>query len=147
MPVTAKLSRKFYDTLGDDIANELVNWFNEVDATYRSDLRELNELSFTRFDATVDQRFAEADAKLERRFAEVEARWEQRFTRLEGQVNQRFAEADAKLERAVGDLRSEMRSGFAEQRASLLRWMFIYWGGSVVTTVGLVLLVLGAVRS
>jgi hypothetical protein len=24
MPVTAKLSRKFYDTFGDDIANELV---------------------------------------------------------------------------------------------------------------------------
>jgi hypothetical protein len=33
MPVTAKPSRKFYDTFGDDIANELVNWFNEADAS------------------------------------------------------------------------------------------------------------------
>jgi len=33
MPVTAKLSRKFYETLGDEIANELVEWFNQVDAT------------------------------------------------------------------------------------------------------------------
>ena len=49
MPVTAKLSRKFYDKLGDDVANELVEWFNAVDATYRSDLRELNELNFARF--------------------------------------------------------------------------------------------------
>jgi hypothetical protein len=28
MPVTAKLSRKFYQKLGDDIATELVEWFN-----------------------------------------------------------------------------------------------------------------------
>ena len=74
MPVTAKLSRKFYEKLGDDIANELVEWFNAVDATYRSDLRELNELNFARFDAKLGQRFAEQDAKWERRIAELETR-------------------------------------------------------------------------
>ena len=51
MPVTAKLSKLFYDRLGEQVANELVDWFNQVDATYRSDLRELNELNFARFDA------------------------------------------------------------------------------------------------
>jgi len=30
MPVTAKLSRKFYEAFGDEIANELVDWFNQV---------------------------------------------------------------------------------------------------------------------
>ena len=45
MPVTARLSRRFYETFGDDLANELVNWFNDVDAIYRSDLRELNDLN------------------------------------------------------------------------------------------------------
>src|SRR5437867_2537672 len=59
MPVTARLSRKFYDTLGEDITNELVDWFNSVDATYRSDLRELNESNFARFDARLEQRVAE----------------------------------------------------------------------------------------
>jgi hypothetical protein len=134
MPVTAKLSRKFHEVLGDEIANELVTWFNDVDASYRSDLRALNELNFARFDAKVEQRFAEQDAKWERRFAQLEAKGERRF-----------AEADAKLEQAVAKLRGEMRAGFAEQGADLLRWMFVYWGGSVVTTVGLVLLVLKAV--
>ena len=73
MPVTAKLSRKFYDTFGDEIANELVEWFNTVDATYRSDLRELNELNFARFDARLEQRIAQIDAKLERMEARLEA--------------------------------------------------------------------------
>jgi len=71
MPVTAKLSRKFYETFGDEIANELVNWFNDVDATYRADLRELNELNFARFDAKLEQRFAQSDAGWERRMAEL----------------------------------------------------------------------------
>ena len=64
MPVTAKLSRKFYETFGDELANELVEWFNQVDATYRSDLRELNELNFARFDAKLEQRIAQLSAEL-----------------------------------------------------------------------------------
>jgi len=64
VPVTVRLSKKFYDTFGDDIANELVNWFNSVDATYRADLRELNELNFARFDAKLEQRLAELKAEL-----------------------------------------------------------------------------------
>ncbi len=64
MPVTAKLSRKFYETFGEDVTNELVDWFNSVDATYRADLRELNELNFARFDAKLDQRLAELKSDL-----------------------------------------------------------------------------------
>ena len=56
MPVTARWSRRFYEVLGEDVANELVNWFNQVDATYRADLRELNELTFVRFGAKLQQR-------------------------------------------------------------------------------------------
>ena len=64
MPVTAKLSKRFYDVLGEDVANELVDWFNAVDLTYRNDLRELNELNFARFDAKLEQRLAELRAEL-----------------------------------------------------------------------------------
>ena len=74
MPVTAKLSQKFYEKFGDEIANELVEWFNAVDASYRADLRELNELNFARFDAKLDQRLAEQDAKWDRRFAQLDTK-------------------------------------------------------------------------
>ena len=67
MPVTAKLSLLFYEKLGEQVATELVDWFNSVDATYRSDLRELNELNFARFDAKLEHRVAQLDAKLEQR--------------------------------------------------------------------------------
>jgi hypothetical protein len=48
-----------------------VNWLNDVDASYRADLRQLNELNFARFDAKLDQRLAESDAKWEHRIAEL----------------------------------------------------------------------------
>ena len=70
MPVTARLSQKFYDKLGEDVAKELVDWFNAVDATYRADLRELNERNFARFDAKLEQRLAELKAELKTEFAQ-----------------------------------------------------------------------------
>jgi anti-sigma-K factor RskA len=116
VPVTAKLSRQFYEKLGDDVANELVEWFNSVDATYRSDLRELNELNFARFDAKLEQRLAQLDAKLEQRIGGVYA-----------------------------DLRAEMREGFArvdqrfaEFETKLTKRLFAFWVTQAATTVGLV---------
>jgi len=124
MPVTAKLSRKFYEKLGDDLATELVEWFNQVDATYRNDLRDLNEANFARFDAKLEQRLAETRADL----------------------RQEIAETRADLRQEISELRTEMRAGFANQRADLLKWMFVYWLGSAVTTAGLVLTVVGLLR-
>ena len=102
MPVTAKLSKRFYEVLGEDVANELVEWFNAVDATYRSDLRELNELNFARFDAKLEQRATQLDAKIDQRFGEVRAEIREGLARLEG----RF------------------QSSLHELKAELLKWMF-----------------------
>ena len=55
MPVTAKLSKRFYDTFGDEISDDLVDWFNQVDATYRQELREQNDLNWARVEARIGQ--------------------------------------------------------------------------------------------
>jgi hypothetical protein len=89
MPVSAKLSRKFYERFGGDLTNELVEWFNQVDATYRSELREANELSWARFEAKLDQRIAEVRAEL------------------------------------------------ANLKAELVRWMFLFWIGTIGTLIAL----------
>ena len=84
------MSRKFYEKFGDDIANELVDWFNMVDATYRSDLRELNELNYARFDAKLEQRIAELRAEMQVGFATVHAQLEQRLAQLETRLTKRM---------------------------------------------------------
>src|SRR6266545_4057393 len=137
MPVTAKLSRKFYEKLGDDIANELVEWFNMVDATYRTDLKDLNELNFARFDAKLEQRVAELDAKID-----------QCAVRLDAKIDQRAAQLDAKIDQRVAELRAEMHAGFsrseslleqrlAEHETRLTRRMFNFWIAQAATTAGL----------
>lgn len=99
MPVTARLSKAFYDRLGEEIANELVEWFNLVDATYRSDLREINELNYARFDATVGHRIARSEARLE----------------------QRIAQMDTKIDRVTAELRADFAAGLHAIEATLHR--------------------------
>ena len=72
MPVTARLSKQFYDRLGEAVTNELVDWFNSVDAAYKSDLREMNEQNFARFDAKLEQRLAELRGELRNEMRSLE---------------------------------------------------------------------------
>jgi hypothetical protein len=108
------LSKAFYDRLGEQIANELVEWFNLVDTTYRSDLREINELNFARFDAKLEQRFAELETKLEKRFAEQDAKI-------------------GALGREMGRLETTLERGLKEQT----RWMFVAWTTLLIPILGL----------
>lgn len=64
MPVTAKLSRKFYETFGDDVANELVEWFNQVDAQYKSELKDLAESYFAKFEARLQAELSALRAEM-----------------------------------------------------------------------------------
>ncbi|CAN5332332.1 hypothetical protein BH23GEM2_BH23GEM2_06100 [soil metagenome] len=85
MPVTARLSRQFYERLGDQIANELVDWLNAVDDSVHNQLIELNERNWERLRAELDARDARLDARdarLDARFAGFEVRFTQFETRL-----------------------------------------------------------------
>ena len=88
MPVTARLSREFYDRFGDKLVDELVGLLNDVDATFKAELRELNERNLALF--------------------------------------------DARLERRLADLKAE-----------LIKWMFLFWLGTVATMLGFGRMLLG----
>ena len=144
MPATPKLSRKFYDTFGEDVVNELVDWFNRMDATYRADLRDMNELNFVRFDATLQQRLAEADARWERRFAEFSSKWERRWAEFTSEWERRFAEQDIKWERRFAESDAKWERQFAalsERMAGfetrIIKWMFVMWIGTIGTLIAL----------
>ena len=106
MPVTAKLSRKFYERFGDDIASEFVDWFNAVDATYQTQIREINELNWERFKSTLQGEGAA----------------------IRGELRAEMAQLRTEMEKIGGGLRHEMDA----MRADLLKWMFIYWCGSII---------------
>lgn len=115
MPVAAKFSEALYDRLGHAVADELVDWpvlsaakgSNRMDATYRSDLRELNELNFARFDAKLEQRLAEVRAELRTGLAELRAelllRIDTGLAELRGELRGGLSALEARLERRFGE--------------------------------------------
>jgi hypothetical protein len=115
MPVTAKLSRAFYDKFGDQVADEFVDWFNEVDLTYRTELRELNELNFARFDARVGERFAEQRSRIE--------------ATLRAEMDTRFAKVDQRLDALSDKIR--------DTKTQMVKWMFAFWIGTVFSLAAL----------
>ncbi len=92
-----------------------MDWFNQVDATYRADLRELNELNFARFDAKLEQRMAELRGELKSEIAELRAEIRA--------LDQRF---EKRLEASLAGL-----------KADLIKWMFLFWAGTALTVIGL----------
>ena len=113
----------------------LVDWFNSVDATYRSDLDRLNELNFARFDAKLEQHLAQLKMELattwEKRFAQLETSWEQRLSQMDTKWEQQFAHLAVRLEKEFAALRTDM-----------VRWMFAFWTGTLLVLAGLLLAIL-----
>src|SRR3954470_3531171 len=105
MPVTAKLSRRFYEQFGDELTNELVEWFNAVDATYRSDLRDLNESNFARFDAKLEQRIAEVKAELRQEIAALRTEMREGFATLRGEIRGMEQELRGPLQGGILEVR------------------------------------------
>lgn len=94
-----------------------MDWLNAVDATYRADLRELNELNFARFDAKVEQRLAALEARLDAKIARL-------GTALEGKLDSQvathaFAQIDARFDR--------MRAEFEKTLRKHLGWTILMW--------------------
>jgi hypothetical protein len=150
VPVTARLSKDLYDQLGEKLALELVDWFNQVHATSRADLRELNELNFGRFDAKLEQRLAEVEARLDRRFVELEARIEKKLVELEGRIDRTLVEFEARIDRKLVELEARVDKKFvelesrmnekivtaiADAKLSLIRWMVALWATQLLTFV------------
>jgi hypothetical protein len=147
LPVTAKLSRRFYEQFGDEVTNELVNWFNAVDETYRSQLRELNELNWERFRSELRAEGASIRAEMDRRFAAVDLRF--------GAVDARFDGVDTRLDGIDASLAS-MKQEFpameerietkldAKFETRMYRRMFVFWTATTIPLAVLIVALSGA---
>ena len=142
MPVTARLSKRFYETLGEDVANEMVDWFNAVDTTYKSDLRDLIEVQAQRFDAKLEQRSAETRADLRSEIGELRSEMHAGFADLRTEMGAVAAALRTEMASGSAALRTEMGVGFAQARtemanlrAELIKWMFLFWLGTVAAAI------------
>ena len=126
MPVTAKLSRKFYEKLGDDVANELAEWLNTVDSSYRQEFRELFEAHFGR----LGERMTGLEGRIEARMSGLEGRLDARMSGLEGRLEARMGSFESRFE-------ARMDAKLEALKSELLRWMFLFWVGTMGTVLAI----------
>ena len=90
MPITLKLSHKFYERFGEDITNELVDVLNSMNAINHTEFRDAIAQNFMRFDGKLEHFRAGFDAKLEQRLAEFGRDLGDRLNQLESRLTWRM---------------------------------------------------------
>jgi hypothetical protein len=134
VPITAKLSRQFYEKLGDEVTNELVTWLNAVDDSYRAEFRDLFAANFGQVRAEMAALRSELRADMAALRSELHADMALLRSELHGEMDTRLGEvrgemAALRTELAALDHRVEKR--LAAQKNELLLWMFLFWIGTV----------------
>ncbi len=136
MPVTAKLSSRFYEKLGDDVTNELVTWLNAVDAEFRNELREANDRNWSQLRAEFDAQSARLTAEFRGGLAELRTEMRTGFADLRTEMGTGLANGRTGL----ADLRAELRVEIHQESTKLIRYMFGFWIMTVLTIAGLKIL-------
>lgn len=142
MPVTAKLSRRFYEQFGDEVTNELVNWFNAVDETYRNQLRELNDLNWERFRSELRAVEAAVRSDVGKQLAEMDKRFDVRF----GMIETRLAAVEARFPTFEERLDAKFDAKFAEVERRMFKAMFWFWTATIIPLGALIVTLSGALQ-
>ncbi len=128
MPAAPALLKKLRATLGDEATRDLVTWVDQGAEFQVARLRELADLHYSRFDARLEQRLAESEGKLRAELAQGLAAVRSEMAQGLAAVRQDLVQGDASL-----------RTELAAHRADLIKWMFIFWAGTVIPIAGLVI--------
>jgi hypothetical protein len=124
MPVTARLLQRLHEAIGDEATNDLFAWWEEAATVNRAAVREVADLYFARF-----------DARLEKGLSEVRSEMDKGLSAVRSELDKGLAQARSDLYTGLAGVRAEV----ADQRADLIKWMFIFWAGTVAPLAGLLI--------
>jgi len=117
MAVVIKIPPALDKVLGDEAATALVEVLNQVDAAQRNGLERALDLRLQTLKEAIEQRFDLTDEKIKLAVKEATQYTDQRITELEARI-------DIKI---------------AQSQTTLIKWMFTFYVGSVVTISGLII--------
>jgi hypothetical protein len=92
---------------------------NAVDTSYRQEFKDLFEANFGRVEARMDELRAEVRHEM-------------------GAVRSDLGRIETRFEERTGALESRMDAKLSELKSELLRWMFLFWVGTMGTVLAIV---------
>jgi hypothetical protein len=119
VPTTARLLAKLRETLGEEPTRDLIALIGEAREVNRAEIREIADLYLSRLDERIARHLAEHDA------------------RIDAKIERRFADQDARMAAGFAAVRVEMADRLSAQYRDLLRWLFVFWAGTIIPLAGL----------
>jgi len=117
----------------------LITWLDQATARDLAQLREVAELYYARFDAQLERRLAEFKGELRREMLGGQAALQQEMLEGQGAFRQEMLDRLAVFRQEVEQGLAAVRVEMAAQRSELIKWMFIFWAGTILPLGGLIL--------
>ena len=92
--------------------------------------------------ACVDEVMTQVAERFERRLVEETSKLRVEMAQLRGDLRQEIAQLGGNLRNEMAQLGGNLRSEMTVHRFELLKWMFVFWVGQLVSVVGIVALLL-----
>lgn len=123
------------ERLTEEGADALVEILDKVEE--RSEVHTLR-VAEERFEKKLEQ----AKSELKDEINKVDKRLEQVKSELRDEINKvdkRLEQVKSDLKTDIADLKAELKTDIANVKADLIKWMFIFWAGQVITITGILI--------
>lgn len=105
-----------------------MGWLNQVDATYRSDLKHMIDANTLR----IDSRFEQLRAEIRADIADLRSDLRAELSGSTGALRKEVGEANAALRKEMSEGFTALGVQIAGVRADLMKWSFAFWVGAVL---------------
>ena len=93
---------------------------HNIDALVTRDYLDVRFNEFaTRFEASMDRRFAEMTGSIDKRFSEMNGSIDQRFSEMDTSINQRFSEMNGSIDQRFSEMNKSIDQRFSEMNKSI----------------------------
>jgi len=124
------------EKLGDDGADDLLAFLNNFMDQKRQEItteglyeREKQELRFEKQLGTTESRLLDQGENMRSELTE-------KIETVRSELTEKIETARSELTEKIESVRSELKVDIAQTKSEIIKWMFIFWTGSVVTILG-----------
>jgi len=138
MPVTPTFSEDFYKKLGQGIAEEFVNWFNQAHTAFRATSKRSMSSTTRASNPSWSSASQSCGLPLREELGQMAATLRQEIASLEIKLCGEIGAVESRLDKKFTSLQAEVRS-----LKILVRWLFGFWAASTVTILAAIIRMAG----
>jgi hypothetical protein len=120
---------------------EVIDFINDLVADTSDELKkDIIEILEERFEKKLSVELLNLKLELMEKITSSAAQLNERITKTESQLNETITKVEAQLNERITTssekLRAELVEKIANSKADMIKWMFIFWIGNVITIIG-----------